>query len=89
MTITDHASSRLAQRAISIKDFDIVNKYGESRNRSGGAIELVITEKAAAFAINMLKAEMKKIERMKNKSFILNGEVLITAFHSQKRYLNA
>lgn len=88
MTITEHANVRLAQRAIPMKDFDIVNKYGESRNRSGGAVELIITEKAAAFAINLLKAEMKRIERMKNKSFILDGEVLITAFHNQKRYLN-
>lgn len=88
MIITDHASVRLAQRAISVKDFDIVNKYGEERARTGGAVELIITEKAASFAINLLKAEMKKIERMKNKSFIFEGETLITSFHSYKRYQN-
>ncbi len=88
MTITDHASNRLAQRAISAKDIDIVNRYGEARNRFGGAVELVITEKAASFAINLLKAEMKKIEKMKNKSYIMDGETIITAFHSHKRYLH-
>ena len=88
MTITDHAKTRLAQRAIAVKDIDIVNKYGEARNRSGRAVELIITEKAASYAINLLKAEMKKIERMKNKSFILDGETLVTAFHSEQRYLH-
>ena len=88
MTLTEHASNRLAQRAISVKDIDIVNKYGQARNRSGGAIELVITEKAASYAIDLLKAEMKKIEKMKNKSFIIDGEIVITAFHSHKRYLH-
>ncbi|MFV8258270.1 hypothetical protein ACNQKP_10700 [Bdellovibrio bacteriovorus] len=86
MKITSHASCRGAQRGISLNSFDLIYKYGEARKRSGGVSELVITTKAAQMAIQVLKDEIKKIEKMKNKAFVFDGETLITTFHSTERY---
>jgi len=45
-------------------------------------MEMVITERAASAAISELKHQIKMIERMKNKSFVVDGDTVITAFHA-------
>jgi len=85
MTFSSHAEARCSQRGISKQSLQLVYRYGEERRR-GGAIEMLITDRAAADAISELKNEIKLIEKMKNKSFIVEGETVITTFHSFEKW---
>lgn len=81
MNFTRHAEIRTAQRGISSTALSLVTEHGEIRRRRG-AMEMVITERAASAAISELKHQIKMIERMKNKSFVVDGDTVITAFHA-------
>lgn len=85
MRFSNHALERAAQRGIALDSFDRVARIGESRRRDG-ATEFIITARAADRAIAELKREIHEIERLKNKSFIVDGESVITTFHSYEKW---
>lgn len=85
MRFSNHALERAAQRGIAIGSFDRVARIGEARRRAG-ATEFIITARAADQAIAELKREIHEIERLKNKSFIVDGESVITTFHSHEKW---
>lgn len=85
MTFSTHAEVRCNQRGISKRSLQFIYRYGQERRRSG-AIEIVITDRAASEAISELKNEIKMIEKMKNKSVLVDGESVITTFHSFEKW---
>ncbi len=49
-------------------------------------MEYLITSRAAHRAISELKREIREIERLKNKSFIVDGNSVITTFHAFEKW---
>lgn len=88
MRFSRHAQKRMSQRGIKEHDFNFILAYGEQRYRDG-VTEITLTNKAADQIIMAYKKQISAVEKMKNKSFIIDGDNVLTAFHGFKKWKEA
>ena len=77
LSISRHAETRMSQRGIRQSDLDILIQFGEQISDDA----FMITQKAA-------KTLIHKIERLVNTKFIIEGDMLVTAYKPKKAQQN-
>ena len=82
LKITDHARTRLPQRNIKEEDVAIILNLG-TETRDG----VVMTNSDVRGAVEPLKRQIERIERLTNTYLVTDGEVLITAYRPGRRKL--
>jgi len=87
MTLTKHAEKRTSQRGITSGQIETVIHYGETRKRTGGVEEYILTKKSAQQAIDGLKNEIRKIEKAINTCLVFDDNTIMTAYKSSQRWL--
>ena len=76
MEVSKHAEQRLAQRGIHLKDLELCLAIGDLL----GDEELFVSNNAANEAIKNCKKIIKRIERVRNKKFVLAEGCWVTAY---------
>lgn len=79
LTISRHASTRLAQRGVSSSDADLIVRFGTEVE--GGYIFL---EKNYNDLERELKATLQKVRHLRGKRVVLESGHLVTAYHATK-----
>ncbi len=80
MQLTDHASKRLRQRAMSPFDVELIVAHG-TPVRDG----YLLRERDVSERVSELKEEINNLERLKNRVVIADGNAVITAYPPSKR----
>lgn len=73
LILTRHATSRMSQRGMRQSDLNILMQFGEQ-----------ISDDALMITQNTGKKIIHSIERLMNKKFIIEGDVLVTAYQPNK-----
>lgn len=81
LTLTNHATARLAQRSIRVKDADLIAMIGTEVD--GGYL---VREKDVQDAQRLLKAILDRISRLRGKRLVVADGQVITAYHASKTY---
>ena len=79
---TNHAMTRMSQRAVGSEDIELVFNYGTQI----GPNEWLIRRKDANREIADLKRKIQRIERLKNKNLkvVAEGDTVITCYPSSR-----
>lgn len=80
LVLTDHARMRMQQRGLNVNDIEVIAKHGVFVE--GG---LMLTEKVARSATNLLRQEIAMIDRLKGKRVVCDGHTVVTAYHPGRR----
>jgi hypothetical protein len=80
LNMTEHAIGRFSQRGLQNYDAELIMAVG-SETSAG----FMITEKDLANFERKIKDAMKKVRRLKNKHLIVDGSVIITAYHATRK----
>ncbi len=87
LKLTEHASKRCQQRGIPFDVLPIIDQYGTSNQRPGGAIEYSLKKKDSVKLINNLKYLIRIIEKSTGKVILLGGDggEIITVYHNKNK----
>ena len=80
LTITDHATLRIAQRGFAISDVELAMTIGTEVE--GGVF---VRDKDCEMALNALAAVRRQIERLRGRRLVCEGERLITAYRARPK----
>lgn len=80
LSLTTHAVTRMAQRAILPTDLDIILAFGSEVE--GG---ILVKEKDAECAERALRNLLKRVQKMKGKRIVMADGCLVTAYHATDR----
>ncbi len=81
---TRHLSERMQQRSFKEADIDLIVHCGTYI----GDEEVFLSNKDADREIRQLKAQIKRLDRLRNRKIILKNNALVTAYPCEKRELN-
>ncbi len=80
--LTDHAKVRMRQRGFRKADVDLVlgvaTRVGEDA--------FFLTDQDTAREIEKRKREIQQLERLKGSKLIVQGDVLVTLYHSERKH---
>lgn len=82
LSLTHHAQARMRQRGFREEDADLVFRVGTRVADDA----FLLTDKDAARAIRKRKQEIQQLERLRGSKVIVEGETLITLYHTARRY---
>lgn len=83
MNLTNHASCRMNQRAISKDILEIVLAFGAFESAKGGAEKIFFGKKQSQAAISDLKRKIRMYERAENTNVIIADGKIITTYKSK------
>lgn len=81
LSLTHHAETRMRQRGYKDEDVDLVFRVGTRVADDA----FLLTDKDAARAIRKRKQEIQQLERLRGSQVIVEGETLITLYHTTMR----
>ncbi|MFX4300415.1 hypothetical protein [Pseudosulfitobacter pseudonitzschiae] len=81
LSLTRHAEARMRQRGYKDEDVDLVFRVGTRVADDA----FLLTDKDAARAIRKRKQEIQQLERLRGSQVIVEGETLITLYHTTMR----
>lgn len=81
LSLTRHAEARMRQRGYKDDDVDLVFRVGTRVADDA----FLLTDKDAARAIRKRKQEIQQLERLRGSQVIVEGETLITLYHTTMR----
>lgn len=81
LSLTRHAEARMRQRGYKDEDVDLVFRVGKRVADDA----FLLTDKDAARAIRKRKQEIQQLERLRGSQVIVEGETLITLYHTTMR----
>lgn len=81
LSLTRHAETRMRQRGYKDEDVDLVFRVGTRVADDA----FLLTDKDAARAIRKRKQEIQQLERLRGSQVIVEGETLITLYHTTIR----
>ncbi|WP_067296428.1 MULTISPECIES: hypothetical protein [Sulfitobacter] len=81
LSLTRHAETRMRQRGYKDEDVDLVFRVGTRVADDA----FLLTDKDAARAIRKRKQEIQQLERLRGSQVIVEGETLITLYHTTMR----
>lgn len=81
LSLTHHAQARIRQRGFREDDVDLVFRVGTRVADDA----FLLTDKDAARAIRKRKQEIQQLERLRGSKVIVEGETLITLYHTARR----
>lgn len=81
LSLTRHAEARMRQRGYKDEDVDLVFRVGTRVADDA----FFLTDKDAARAIRKRKQEIQQLERLRGSQVIVEGETLITLYHTTMR----
>lgn len=81
LALTHHAQARMRQRGFKEEDADLVLRVGTRVADDA----FLLTDKDAARAIRKRKQEIQQLERLRGSQVIVEGETLITLYHTTMR----
>lgn len=77
LLITRHGEARMSQRGIREADLDLILAHGSDIGRD----RIVLMKRDAAKAIQTLKRQIARIERLTDKVLVVEDGCLVTAYH--------
>jgi hypothetical protein len=77
---SDHATVRMAQRSVTNQQVNYIMTHGSNIDDN----IVMITNKDFVRHEAALKAELKVLQKLKNKKLVVAGDVIITTYHSSK-----
>ena len=80
-TLTHHAVKRMNQRGIRNPDIDLLLASADQVAPDAYLMTDVITDQE----IERRKREIQQLERLRGKTFIVEGAAVVTAYHAQRR----
>lgn len=80
ISISNHAEIRMNQRAFRQSDIDLIIAFGEQITPDA----IMMTKRRAMKLIEDFKTKIRTIERLTDKKLIIEGEAIITVYHSTK-----
>ena len=81
LSLTRHAETLMRQRGYKDEDVDLVFRVGTRVADDA----FLLTDKDAARAIRKRKQEIQQLERLRGSQVIVEGETLITLYHTTMR----
>ena len=78
---TKHADARMRQRGYRKADIDLVRSVGTRVGENA----FLLTDQDAAQEIEKCKRKIQQVERLRGSKLIVDGETLITLYHTQKK----
>lgn len=81
LSLTRHAEARMRQRGYKDEDVDLVFRVGTRVADDA----FLLTDKDTARAIRKRKQEIQQLERLRGSQVIVEGETLITLYHTTMR----
>ena len=80
LSLTTHAITRMAQRAILPSDLEIILAFGSDVEDG-----ILVREKDVECAERALRNLLKRVQKMKGKRIVLAEGLLVTAYHATDR----
>jgi hypothetical protein len=80
MRITEHAHTRMQQRALHYHDLNLITEFGTEFVDG-----LVLRDRDVDLAVLTKKREIDRLEKLRGRALILNGENLITTYSPSKK----
>lgn len=81
LSLTRHAEAQMRQRGYKDEDVDLVFRVGTRVADDA----FLLTDKDTARAIRKRKQEIQQLERLRGSQVIVEGETLITLYHTTMR----
>ena len=82
MQLTAHAHTRMQQRAVRDLDLALILKFGTEFDDG-----LILRDKDVAVAISSMREEIRRLENLRGKAVILEGDMVLTTYNPSKRRL--
>ena len=82
MQLTAHAHTRMQQRAVRDRDLALILKFGTEFDDG-----LILKDKDVAVAISSMREEIRRLENLRGKAVILEGDTVLTTYNPSKRRL--
>lgn len=79
-SISNHAEIRMNQRSFRQSDIDLIITFGEQIAPDS----IMMTKRRALQLIEDVKSKIQSIERLTNKKLVIEGDTIVTAYHSLK-----
>lgn len=83
LALTNHAITRMAQRAILPSDLDIILTFGSEVDDG-----ILVRHKDVENVERAIRELLKRIQKMKGKRIVVSEGQIITAYHASGRRLN-
>ena len=80
--ILPHAEKRMRQRGIHHADIEWIIRYGISTEKFGA----LLSNKDVEREIAVRRREIQLLERLRNKKAVVNGDNVITCYHTTKNH---
>ncbi len=82
MQLTAHAQMRMQQRAVRDLDLALILKFGTEFDDG-----LILRDKDVAEATSSMREEIRRLEKLRGKAVILEGDTVLTTYVPSKRRL--
>jgi len=84
LILTKHAQPRMQQRGLMDQDLELIGRYGHLVDDG-----ILMTTKAVDEALAALKGRMKRLEKLKGRLVITDGNVVITTYRAKPKQIKA
>ncbi len=82
MQLTAHAQTRMQQGAVRDRDLDLFLEFGTKFDDG-----LILRNKDVAEATSSMREDIRRLEKLRGKAVILEGDTVLTTYSPSKRRL--